>query len=70
MHISNWDLGDMKFGLFVVRLPALKMREMRLVLVSSAEYTTVKQNPAPNLRANTNILYSCVVFGVISRICM
>lgn len=48
-QMSSCDLGLMKDGLFAVRVPALKMRAIRFVLVSSAAYTTVKQNPAPNL---------------------
>lgn len=44
------DLGVIKEGLLAVRLPALNIREIRLVFVRSAAYTTVKQNPAPNLR--------------------
>lgn len=48
--MRSCDLGLMNEGLLAVRVPALKMRAMRFVLVSSAAYTTVKQKPAPNLR--------------------
>lgn len=50
VQMTNWDLGDMKFGRFTVRRPALNMRDMRFVFVNSAAYTTVKQNPTPNLK--------------------
>lgn len=44
------DLGDMKDGLFALFLLALNIRAILLVLVSRAAYTTVKQNPAANLK--------------------
>lgn len=47
--MNNCERGDMKLGLLAVLLPALKILAMRFVLVNSAAYTTVKQNPAPNL---------------------
>lgn len=50
--MRSCDLGLMNEGLLAVRVPALKMRAMRFVLVSSAAYTTVKQKPAPNLVNN------------------
>jgi hypothetical protein len=48
-QMISWDLGDIKLGLFAECFPALKIREMRLVFVRRAAYTTVKQKPAPNL---------------------
>lgn len=55
-----WDLGEMNEGLLAVRLPALKIREMRLVLVRRAAYTTVKQNPAPNLQQARHFVRDCM----------
>jgi hypothetical protein len=39
----------MKDGLLAEDLLALKILAMRFVFVKRAAYTTVKQNPAPNL---------------------
>lgn len=50
VQMTNCDLGDMKLGRLTVRRPALNMRDMRFVFVNSAAYTTVKQNPTPNLQ--------------------
>jgi hypothetical protein len=47
--MNSCERGDMKLGLLAVLLPALKILAMRFVLVNNAAYTTVKQNPAPNL---------------------
>lgn len=49
VQMTNCDFGDMKLGRLTVRRPALNMRDMRFVFVNSAAYTTVKQNPTPNL---------------------
>lgn len=35
-QMMSWDRGDIKDGLLAVRLLALKIRAMRLVLVSNA----------------------------------
>lgn len=43
------DSGEINDGRFADCLLALKIRAMRLVFVNNAAYTTVKQNPAPNL---------------------
>lgn len=62
--MTSWDRGEMKDGRLAVRLLALKILEMRLVLVRRAAYTTVKQNPAPNLKLNeSEILTLCVVIN-------
>lgn len=45
----NCDLGEIKLGRLAECFPALNILDMRLVFVSKAAYTTVKQNPAPNL---------------------
>jgi len=50
--MTSCDFGDIKFGRFTVRRPALNMRDMRFVFVNNAAYTTVKQNPTPNLKHN------------------
>lgn len=44
------ERGVMKLGLFAVLLLALNILDIRFVFVSKAAYTTVKQNPAPNLQ--------------------
>ena len=54
-HIKSCDLGEMSEGRRAECLLASKMRAMRLVLVSSAAYTTVKQNPVPNLRQHEHV---------------
>lgn len=75
------DLGVMKDGLLAVRLPAWNILEMRLVLVSKAAYTTVKQKPAPNLRShrklftfletNQDIRFNSIVWNfVYEYVCM
>jgi hypothetical protein len=53
-QMMSCDLGEIKLGLLAVCLPALKIREIRFVLVSSAAYTTVKEKPAPNLESGSN----------------
>lgn len=50
LQMNSCERGDMKLGLLAVLLPALKILAMRFVLVNNAAYTTVKQNPAPNLK--------------------
>lgn len=50
LQMMSCDRGLIKLGRFAECFPALKIREMRLVFVSNAAYTTVKQNPAPNLK--------------------
>jgi len=52
VQMTSCDLGDIKLGRLTVRRPALNMRDMRLVFVNNAAYTTVKQNPTPNLKHN------------------
>lgn len=47
--MSSCDLGEMSEGRRAECLLAAKIRAMRLVFVSSAAYTTVKQNPVPKL---------------------
>lgn len=54
-QMASWELGEMRMGRLAECLLALKMREIRLVFVSRAAYTTVKQKPVPNLRTNINI---------------
>lgn len=54
-QIISCDRGDMKDGLFA--LPALKILEIRLVFVSNAAYTTVKQKPAANLLAEMKLYF-------------
>lgn len=49
-QISSCDLGEMNSGRRAECLLAAKMRAMRLVFVRSDAYTTVKQNPVPNLQ--------------------
>jgi len=51
-QMTSCDFGDIKLGRLTVRRPALNMREMRFVFVNNAAYTTVKQNPTPNLKHN------------------
>lgn len=46
----------MKLGRLAECLPALKIREIRLVLVRRAAYTTVKQKPAPNLKQQRGLV--------------
>ena len=41
-QIQSWDLGEIKLGLCADCLEALKMREIRLVLVSNAPYTILQ----------------------------
>lgn len=53
VHMTNCDFGDMKLGRLTVLRPALNIRDMRFVFVNSAAYTTVKQNPTPNLKNHT-----------------
>lgn len=55
--MKSCDLGEMSEGRRAECLLASKMRAMRLVFVSSAAYTTVKQNPVPNLTAEPNYNY-------------
>lgn len=50
-QITSCDRGLMKDGLLADCFPCLNIRAMRLVLVSNAPYTTVKQKPAQNLYA-------------------
>lgn len=47
--MMSCDSGEINDGRFADCLLALKIRAMRLVFVNKAAYTTVKQNPAPNL---------------------
>ncbi|OTF70602.1 hypothetical protein BLA29_006570 [Euroglyphus maynei] len=46
-QINNCDFGLMNEGRRAERFPALKMREIRFVLINMAEYTTEKQRPIP-----------------------
>lgn len=48
-HIASCELGEMRIGRLAECLLALKILDIRLVLVRRAAYTTVKQNPVPNL---------------------
>lgn len=66
LQMINWDLGEMKLGLFEVRFPALKILEILFVLVNKAAYTTVKLNPAPNLNNNQKIRYCWRTFLVLT----
>lgn len=52
VQMTSCDFGDINLGRLTVRRPALNMRDMRLVFVNNAAYTTVKQNPTPNLKHN------------------
>ena len=47
--MMSCDSGDINDGRFADCLLALKILAMRFVFVNNAAYTTVKQNPAPNL---------------------
>lgn len=49
LQMMSCDSGEINDGRFADCLLALKIRAMRLVFVNKAAYTTVKQNPAPNL---------------------
>ena len=47
-HIRSWDFGEIKLGLLADFLEALKIREIRLVLVSRAPYTILQGNKIEN----------------------
>ena len=47
-QITSCDLGEINDGLRADCFPALKILAIRLVFVSRAAYTRVKQNPVPN----------------------
>lgn len=64
--MTNCDFGDIKFGRLTVRRPALNIRDMRLVFVKSAAYTTVKQNPTPNLEHTRIIILIIIIMANIS----
>lgn len=55
-QMSICERGEMSEGLRADCLLALNILDIRLVLVSSAAYTTVKQKPVPNLQPNQYLL--------------
>lgn len=59
--MTSCDRGLINDGRLADCLPCLKIRDIRLVFVSSAAYTTVKQKPAPNLSKNKQASVSLLV---------
>lgn len=62
LQITNCDLGLINDGRLADCFPCLKIREIRFVLVSKAAYTTVKQNPAPNLQWLSDFLFAILLY--------
>lgn len=60
LQMISCDFGEIKLSCFTVLLLALNILDIRLVFVKRAAYTTVKQNPVPNLDEK-NIVLICLL---------